>query len=52
LINGLYLQTLCRPPTPRETQVATRMLEAHPGAEGVEDIVWAITMLPEFQLIY
>lgn len=52
LITGLYLQTLCRPPTPRETQVAARMLEAHPGAEGVEDIVWAITMLPEFQLIY
>lgn len=52
LVSALYVQTLCRPPTPRERDVATRMLEAHPGAEGVEDVLWAIAMLPEFQLIY
>ncbi|HVY70999.1 MAG TPA: DUF1549 domain-containing protein, partial [Verrucomicrobiae bacterium] len=48
----LYLKALGRKPTGAETKLATDMIGHGSGSEGVEDLVWAMAMLPEFQLIY
>jgi hypothetical protein len=31
--------------------VAKDVLGASPGVDGIEDLLWAVCMLPEFQLI-
>ena len=53
LIEGLYLQSLGRPPTRPERTLAQEILGRGPGlrAEGVEDLLWSLVMLPEFQLL-
>ncbi|MBL9206962.1 MAG: DUF1549 domain-containing protein [Opitutaceae bacterium] len=51
LITSLYRQALGRPPTAAETQLASSLVGAPARVEGVEDLLWALTMLPEFQLI-
>jgi hypothetical protein len=44
---------LDRQPPRREKALAKRMLEAGPAkAEGLADLLWAIAMQPEFQLVY
>jgi hypothetical protein len=48
----LYEEALGRPPTPVELTLAEGMVGKKPGQEGVEDFLWAMSMLPEFQLIY
>ena len=50
-MNAVYLRALSRPPSDAELSVAKELLGDSPNAEGVEDLLWAITMLPEFQLI-
>ena len=52
LIDGLYLASLGRRPTKAELSVTTEMIGKPVQKSGVEDLLWAITMLPEFQLIY
>jgi len=42
---------LGRPPTGAELKLAESCRPACSTA-GVEDLLWAITMLPDFQLIY
>lgn len=52
VIQDLYLVGLGRKPRHAELALA-RPLLGHPvRKEGVEDLLWAIVMLPEFQLIY
>lgn len=51
LVNALYRQSLGRNPSSREMELAIRFLGKKPTVEGVQDFVWAITLLPEFQLI-
>ena len=41
-----------RKPTQAELRLAEEMVGAPVKKEGVEDLLWAMTMLPEFQLIY
>ena len=48
----LYLQALQRAPLPDEIEVASAVLGQPVTKEGVEDFLWVLTMLPEFQLIY
>ncbi|WP_199879934.1 DUF1549 domain-containing protein [Arundinibacter roseus] len=50
LIQNLYLQALGRNPLPKEMDTAKRLLG--PGEEGVQDLMWALALHPEFQLIY
>ena len=45
-------QALSRPPTARELALAVELVGAQPRREGVEDLLWSVTMLPEFQLTY
>lgn len=52
LIEGIYVRGLGRGPTPAELRTAREAVGAAARAEGVEDLLWAVTMLPEFQLIY
>ena len=51
VINRLYLAALSRPPTNDEQTTAVEMLGAQPTIENIQDLLWAVLMLPEFQLV-
>jgi len=50
LVDRLYRHALSRDPAPAERKVADEFLQ-EPGADGIEDLLWAILVSPEFQLI-
>jgi hypothetical protein len=52
LVNDLYAKALGRKPTSAEQQLAEETVGNPVQKEGVEDLLWAMVMLPEFQLIY
>jgi hypothetical protein len=51
LAEVVFGQALCRKPTPAELTAARELVGAKPTAEGVADLLWAVVMLPEFQLV-
>ncbi len=51
LIIGLYHQALCREPTASELATAQSLLGAKPTQQSLEDLLWAVCMLPEFQVV-
>jgi hypothetical protein len=51
LVEDLYLQALSRPPTPEEKQVLEESLGPKPDAAAVQDLLWSVLLLPEFQII-
>ncbi|HTN77020.1 MAG TPA: DUF1553 domain-containing protein, partial [Pirellulaceae bacterium] len=51
LIQWLFVSALTRSPTASELAAARLLLGDKPDADAVEDLVWALLMLPEFQLI-
>jgi hypothetical protein len=50
-VDAIYRQGVARKPADAERQVAMEMLGNPVKPEGVADFLWAVTMLPEFQLI-
>lgn len=52
LINKLFSAAFGRAPSPREMEMSKELIGSPVKKEGVEDLLWAMTMLPEFQLIY
>jgi hypothetical protein len=52
LVDEIYVRALGRPATAGEKQAALEVLGTPVRKEGIEDLLWALTMLPEFQLIY
>ena len=50
LIDAVYLQALGRSPTPEEQKAAAEFVGADLKPEAIEDLLWAVFMLPEFQL--
>jgi mono/diheme cytochrome c family protein len=52
LVRSFYEDAVGRHPTARELKLATAVVGDKPTKEGVEDFLWAMAMLPEFQLIY
>ena len=52
IVNALYLQALGRPPTPAERKAALTEIGSPVRTDGVQDLLWALVMLPEFQLVY
>jgi hypothetical protein len=52
LVSALYEKALGRKPTGPELRLAHEMVGQPVQTAGVEDFLWAVTMLPEFQLIY
>ncbi len=51
LVTALYRQALSRPPTAAEQTLAAQIVGSPASSEGVQDLLWALAMLPEFQLI-
>jgi mono/diheme cytochrome c family protein len=47
----LYQFAISRPPSADETSSARELLGTPLNAQGIEDLLWAVCMLPEFQLI-
>ncbi|MEX2234212.1 MAG: DUF1549 domain-containing protein [Cyclobacteriaceae bacterium] len=52
LVEEIYKQALGRSPERTEKEVAVRILGASPEEADVEDLLWSVMLLPEFQLIY
>jgi hypothetical protein len=51
LIEDMYLRTLCRRPTSDELLAARAITGMSLTPDAVADLLWAVLMLPEFQLI-
>ena len=51
LVKPLYAKAFGRAPTGKELQLANELLGAPLQKDQVEDLLWALAMLPEFQLI-
>ncbi|MGE3999849.1 MAG: DUF1549 domain-containing protein [Planctomycetaceae bacterium] len=51
LADWLYRAALARPPTSEEAAISLELLGSPPTTAGVEDLLWTIVMLPEFQLV-
>lgn len=52
LVKQLYAKALGRQPTRAEAQLAASLVGQPVQKTGVEDLLWGLTMMPEFQLIY
>ena len=52
LVAAIYEKALGREPTTSEFKLGRDLIGQPVQAAGVEDLLWAVTMLPEFQLIY
>jgi hypothetical protein len=50
-IESLFVSALCRVPTPGELVMARELVGTPATAQGMADLLWAVFMLPEFQLI-
>jgi hypothetical protein len=51
IVKTIYARAFGRAPTPSELATATDLLGQRVSVHGVEDLLWAVMMLPEFQLI-
>ena len=51
LTHWLYQFALARVPTNAELTLAREVLGEKPTSQGVQDLLWAVLMLPEFQLV-
>ncbi|MDX1928574.1 MAG: DUF1549 domain-containing protein [Pirellulaceae bacterium] len=51
LVDFLYRYALCRRPTADEQQLLLDAMGPKPTAEIVQDVLWAVFMLPEFWLV-
>jgi uncharacterized membrane protein/mono/diheme cytochrome c family protein len=52
IVSSVYKKALGRAPTAGEMNIALNMLGTTPNQGSVEDFLWAVMLLPEFQLIY
>ena len=52
LIKAVYSRGLSREPTAGELKALSGLVGTPAAAEGVQDLLWAILMHPEFQLVY
>jgi hypothetical protein len=51
LADRVFRHLLGRAPAPAERELAARMLGQPVRTEGLEDLLWAVAMSPEFQYI-
>lgn len=51
-VERLYTEAFGRAPTKAERELSGELLGSSPSPEGIEDLLWSIVMLPEFQLIH
>ncbi len=50
-VEDLYQQALGRQPNKREKRILRKQLKTTNPEEFLEDVIWSIVLLPEFQLI-
>ena len=51
LVVDLYRHALSREPAANELATARELLGDKPTQQGIEDLLWAICMMPEFQFV-
>jgi len=51
IVSWMFDAALSRHPTPDEAAAARELLGESPTRAGVADLLWAVVMLPEFQLV-
>lgn len=51
LVEFIFESALSRKPTPSEQTASLELLGNKPTAQSVEDLLWAVLMLPEFMLV-
>lgn len=51
VVNALFADALGRKPTGDELATSKEIIGANVNEDGVEDLLWSVMMLPEFQLI-
>ena len=51
LVNQIFQRAMGRSPTAQEAAIAKETIRPNVKEDGVEDLLWAVVMLPEFQLI-
>ncbi len=51
LTSWIYRAALAREPSPEELTSARPLLGEKPAETGVQDLLWAVCMLPEFQIV-
>ncbi len=51
VVDWLYESALARAPTSDERTVAFEVLGSPPSPQGIEDLIWLVIMLPEFQIV-
>lgn len=52
IIQEVFEQALNRKPSQKEFQIAKEALGDQPETDKIQDLFWAVLLLPEFQLIY
>jgi hypothetical protein len=52
IVDSLFKQTVSRQPADRELNLALQLVGSPAKAAGIEDLLWSLAMLPEFQLIH
>lgn len=52
IIKEIYKRALGREVQPKEFKIAKKLLGDKPGTDSIQDLFWAIVLLPEFQIIY
>lgn len=51
LVQWIYRSALARPPSANELAVAKEAIGDKPSAQTIQDLLWAVVMMPEFQLV-
>jgi mono/diheme cytochrome c family protein len=52
MIVQIFRESLGRDPSPQEMAMSLKLVQSPAQQQGVEDLLWSILMLPEFQLVY
>jgi hypothetical protein len=52
IIRVLFSKALGRLPNKSEMKTAQSAMDENPSIEQIQDLFWAVLLLPEFQLIY
>jgi len=51
LVDAVFMQALGRRPTPQEKSGLVQTMGAKPSAQSIEDLLWLVLLLPEFQFV-
>ena len=51
LIDWIYISALCRTPTTSESKVLRDFIGDTIDDSEIEDVLWSVIMLPEFQIV-